>query len=306
MKLLGKVFINSKIKVKTGLSIGGSKTDVEIGGVDDSVIKNSQGIPFIPGSSLKGKLRSLLEIKDSKYNIKIKVNGKEQKAFTEYKEFKKEYNKILQDNKGDDNKKVKIEVIAENCKCGDEECHICNIFGTGASNDSKPTRTRLYVRDCDLDTEHFNKNKEELFKNIEFEYTETKTENSIDRITSTTKGGLRQFERVPVGAKFTSEMVYNIFEERDIENFKYILIAMQLLEDDYLGRNGSRGYGRIEFKNIRMFVKTAKDYEKGNQRREIFEDKKESLDSIDRNELINILKAKLGAEKNEDSQINTK
>jgi hypothetical protein len=55
-----------------------------------------------------------------------------------------------------------------------------------------------------------------------------------------------------------------------------------------------------------MFVKTAKDYEKGNQRREIFEDKKESLDSIDRNELINILKAKLGAEKNEDSQINTK
>ena len=81
---------------------------------------------------------------------------------------------------------------------------------------------------------------------------------------------------------------------------------MQLLEDDYLGRNGSRGYGRIEFKNIRMFVKTAKDYEKGNQRREIFEDKKESLDSIDRNELINILKAKLGAEKNEDSQINTK
>lgn len=304
MKLLGKVFINSQIEVKTGLSIGGSKTDVEIGGVDDSVIKNSQGIPYIPGSSLKGKLRSLLEIKDGKYSGKIKVNGKEQNSFKNSEEFKQKYNEILEENKSKDNKSVKIEVMAEKCKCGEDDCHICNIFGVGAISESNPKRTKLYVRDCNLNKKHFIENSNELFKNLELEYTEIKTENSIDRITSTTKGGLRQFERVPAGARFISEMVYNIFEKKDIENLKHVLISMKLLEDDYLGGNGSRGYGRIEFKDIKIYVKTVRDYEEGNKKDKIYD--KYSLDLIDQSELINILNDKLGAEKNEDSQTNTK
>lgn len=51
--------ITGKIKVITGLHIGSGNTEMHIGGTDNPVIKN--GIePYIPGSSLKGKLRSLL------------------------------------------------------------------------------------------------------------------------------------------------------------------------------------------------------------------------------------------------------
>ena len=64
MKLRGKLFINGKIRALTGLHIGGSKTDAAIGDIDNSVIKTSEGIPYIPGSSLKGKVRSLLEKKE--------------------------------------------------------------------------------------------------------------------------------------------------------------------------------------------------------------------------------------------------
>ncbi|RLF35499.1 MAG: type III-A CRISPR-associated RAMP protein Csm3, partial [Thermoplasmata archaeon] len=61
MKLLGKVVIEGKIRAETGLSIGGSQVGLEIGGVDRPVIKDAEGKPYIPGSSLKGKMRSLLE-----------------------------------------------------------------------------------------------------------------------------------------------------------------------------------------------------------------------------------------------------
>ena len=61
MQLTGKLIIAGKIEALTGLSIGGSKTDVEIGGIDNNVIKDAEGVPYIPGSSIKGKMRSLLE-----------------------------------------------------------------------------------------------------------------------------------------------------------------------------------------------------------------------------------------------------
>lgn len=291
MKLLGKIFIYSKIKVETGLSIGGSKVDVEIGGVDDSVIKNAQGVPYIPGSSLKGKLRSLLEIKEGQYSGKIRVSKKDEE-FKDSKEFKEKYEKILKENIHRDSKeKMKIEIIAETCQCRERNCPICNIFGVSASSNATPIRTRLYVRDCALDMDHFEKNKEELFKNLEFQYTEVKAENTIDRITSTTKGGLRQFERVPAGAIFDSEMVYNLFEEEDIENFKHVLTAMKLLEDDYLGGNGSRGYGRIAFTDITIYIKTVKDYEEDNQSREIYY--KKALKESHKREIIDILEKEI-------------
>jgi CRISPR-associated protein Csm3 len=47
--LLGKVILSGKIKAKTGLHIGGAKTGIDIGGVDNSVIKDQEGKPFIPG-----------------------------------------------------------------------------------------------------------------------------------------------------------------------------------------------------------------------------------------------------------------
>lgn len=61
--LLGKIIIKGELKVLTGLAIGGSKSGIDIGALDNPVIKIKRGnsdVPYIPGSSLKGKLRALL------------------------------------------------------------------------------------------------------------------------------------------------------------------------------------------------------------------------------------------------------
>ncbi|HEY8363558.1 MAG TPA: type III-A CRISPR-associated RAMP protein Csm3 [Tissierellaceae bacterium] len=253
MRLLGKIFIDGKIKALTGLTIGGSKTDTIIGGIDNSVVKTSEGVPYIPGSSLKGKMRSLLELKEDK-NI---------------------------------------------CRCG--KCNICAIFGVMANSrkenlDGKeipisntqrvmansrkenlgPTRladsrkenlgpTRLIVRDAHLNekVKEQMKNKEGIFNELELVYTESKWENVVDRITSQAKYP-RQTERVPAGAIFDFSMVFNVFEEKDIKRFYLLLSVMAMLEDDYLGGNGTRGYGRIKFIDFDVKAKSVDDYENNN------------------------------------------
>ncbi|MEM4302217.1 MAG: RAMP superfamily CRISPR-associated protein, partial [Candidatus Caldarchaeum sp.] len=62
IQLKGRVFLTFNIEAVTGLHIGGSETGIEIGGVDKVVIRDPiTNRPYIPGSSLKGKVRSLLE-----------------------------------------------------------------------------------------------------------------------------------------------------------------------------------------------------------------------------------------------------
>ena len=57
----GKIIIKTDLTVLTGLHIGSSDAYSAIGTVDSPVIKSSKdGKPIIPGSSLKGKLRSLI------------------------------------------------------------------------------------------------------------------------------------------------------------------------------------------------------------------------------------------------------
>ncbi|MCF0186784.1 MAG: type III-A CRISPR-associated RAMP protein Csm3, partial [Bacteroidaceae bacterium] len=71
------------------------------------------------------------------------------------------------------------------------------------------------------------------------------------------KANPRTFERVPAGAKFKLNMVLNIFEGEDEEKLKGTLKkAMELLQDDYLGGHGSRGYGQIVFEDIKKVEKT--------------------------------------------------
>lgn len=79
MKLLEIKKITGTVELLSGLHIGAGKDEIEIGGVDMPVIKDSvSGEPYIPGSSLKGKMRSLLEWKlgelDSNGQIKQKPN----------------------------------------------------------------------------------------------------------------------------------------------------------------------------------------------------------------------------------------
>ena len=221
MKLIGKLFINGKIKALTGLHIGASKADAAIGDIDNCVIKTGEGVPYIPGSSLKGKVRSLLEKKE---NMKL-------------------------------------------CTCGTKDCTICVIFGTAAENRSEEAGpTRLVVRDCHMteETKRMMENKEGKFKELELIYTESKWENLIDRVTSRADHP-RQVERVPQGAEFKFQMVFKLMEKEDIERFEYLISGLLLLEDDYLGGSGSRGYGRIEFRDLEIKGKTIKDYEGTNE-----------------------------------------
>lgn len=59
--MYGKILIQSKLKVLTGLHIGGSSAFSAIGAVDSPVVSDPRtGKPIVPGSSLKGKLRTIL------------------------------------------------------------------------------------------------------------------------------------------------------------------------------------------------------------------------------------------------------
>ena len=240
LKLLGKVIIKGKIKAETGLAIGGSRVGLDIGGVDNPVIKDAEGKPYIPGSSLKGKMRSLLE----------KELG------------------LASDDK-------RIWVVKDRVSihmCNEPNCKVCNIFGRNNGKQTKvtggeieiteTTPTRLIVRDAPLNVESIT---EEMKKNLDLEYTEVKFENVIDRITSAANP--RQMERVPAGAKFEFEMIYNVFNEQDKENLKEVFKAMQLLEDDYLGSSGSRGYGKIKFEDVEVYWNSIEAYEKGEIRK---------------------------------------
>jgi CRISPR-associated RAMP protein, csm3 family len=195
----GKVIIEGKIEVLTGLHIGTSGDFSAIGAVDNIVIRDTvTNKPMIPGSSLKGKMRYLLA--RTKYNTSI-----------ELKNIKEEHESIKR------------------------------LFGS-----SDPVVvSRLQFQDSLLAVKNFGK--------IEFDlpYTEIKYENTIDRATG--EANPRQQERVPAGSEFDFKLVYNVEKTDEFEeDMKNILLMMEVLEDDYLGGHGTRGYGRIKFKNLKL------------------------------------------------------
>ena len=61
LKLIGKLILEGEMQCETGLHVGAGKGSLEIGGSDNPVVKDAFGRPYVPGSSLRGKIRSLLE-----------------------------------------------------------------------------------------------------------------------------------------------------------------------------------------------------------------------------------------------------
>lgn len=213
LKFIGKILITGEMKVATGMHIGASKETVKIGGIDSPVIRDPMtDFPYIPGSSLKGKLRSLSE----------KALEKELFAISH-------------------NPDINIHV------CTDKHCEICRLFGSSKKDkneEQKHIPSRLIVRDM-----HLSNHKEVFEIDTGLPYTEWKFENSIDRISSAANP--RQIERVPAGAKFKFELVYDAEEETELEkDITRIQMALKLLEQDALGGHGSRGYGKVEFEKI--------------------------------------------------------
>jgi CRISPR-associated protein Csm3 len=263
--LLGKIVITSILKVETGLHIGGGGENLDIGGLDKPVIRDPlTKQPYLPGSSLKGKLRSILE---RLYNRPLNRSGGGVARY-ESDDLADGYTEISND------RFIRYE--------GARTCPISRVFGSTGGNkcwvsaslrereeldiidpnatpkqiDNVPhirikgrnSPARLIVRDCHLEEKSAKK-----LKRVDtgLYMTEWKFENSIDRITAAANP--RQFERVPAGSEFTFEMVYTVEDvDQAVEDIKNLAIALAVLEDDALGGHGSRGYGKIRFEGFRI------------------------------------------------------
>ena len=170
--MYGKLKITGKIELVTGLHIGASNSFSAIGAVDSPIVKDVRnGNPVIPGSSLKGKLRTLLA---KKYN----------------------------------------EAVAEP---NEDNPKLTSLFGSSKKGHIKAGR--LIFSDMTL------ANWEDMKKEGLTSKTEVKWENTISR--STAVATPRQIERAIILK----------------EGFK-------ILQYDYLGGSGTRGYGKVKFTDL--------------------------------------------------------
>ncbi len=197
--MYGKIKISGIITVENGMHIGGSSQFAAIGAVDSPVIRDRQSdLPMIPGSSLKGKMRTLLA---------------------------KQYSQTAILKQHDDDPEI-----------------VLRLFGNSKKGDGK-RRSRLIFSDMILS------NMDELRGMEIHSATEIKFENTINRITAVANP--RQIERVIRGSKFQLDLIYDVMNEEEItEDMEAVKQGFELLQYDYLGGNGTRGYGKIKFSEL--------------------------------------------------------
>lgn len=238
IQLQGKIFLKGSIKAVTGLHIGGSSGELDIGGNENPVIRNQLNrLPYIPGSSLRGKLRSLLDRHLGNFLV----------------------------SQGS--------IQVHECRKSDDyaDCPVCQVFGVTPQHLKKDTMpTRLLIRDTYLSLKSQAYLRE---ADTDTDFTEIKTEVTIDRITSASNP--RPLERVPAEATFDPMvLVYGIYTRdtysaeqitTECKRFDTVLKGMELLEDDYLGGSGSRGSGQVAFENLTMTFKSRECYEKADK-----------------------------------------
>jgi CRISPR-associated protein Csm3 len=245
LKLVGKLILEGELHCQTGLHVGAGKGSLEIGGADNPVVKDAFGRPYVPGSSLRGRLRALLEQAQglavpSELVFLTRRKGQEVR--------------IHQSDRPED--------------------EVCLLFGrspgrmervSGGDLDGAHTSpARLTVYDAPLDTESITA---QMRENLDDELTEVKSENAIDRITS--QANPRTLERVPAGARFHIRLVLDVMCEEDKMLLARIAEAMRLLEDDSLGGGGSRGNGRVRFAGLRLAWRSRRFYSDGQAETEL-------------------------------------
>lgn len=210
--------ITARLRLETGLLIGAGDSEMHIGGVDKQVIRHPlSNLPYIPGSSLKGKMRSLLEWKTGAVQEKPlgladldRANGAQKEA---------------------------IKAIVQ-------------LFGV--SGDAQLTEerareigpTRLSFWDCELSPAWLQE-----VESLNLGLTEVKSENSINRITGVAVAP-RFFERIPAGATFDFRLSLKVLDEEDL--LPTVLAGLRLIELDSLGGSGSRGYGKVKFVDLKV------------------------------------------------------
>jgi CRISPR-associated protein Csm3 len=210
--------LNGQLELLSGLRIGASEGEIRIGGVDQQVIRHPYtNEPYIPGSSLKGKVRSLLEW----------LSGAVRQEPLSYKEIER------------------ARLVRP----------ILQLFGVGGGDQLKPEQaaelgpTRLAFWDAPFTSEWRSK-----IEHSNYSWVEVKTENRIDRIRGVAEHP-RQGERVPAGATFdftVSIKVLNIDANDGGELRRVLYRGLRLLELDSLGGSGSRGYGKVKFRDLQL------------------------------------------------------
>jgi CRISPR-associated protein Csm3 len=235
-QFIGKYILRGEIEAVTGLHIGGSTTGIEIGGLDNPVIKDPlSDEPYIPGSSLKGKLRTLTE-------WSFGLIAKHGRHGDSYAAYACEEVKDIKDNTGIQDPKV------------EKALRVARLFGANTNTAevrAKAGPTRLTVRDAFLSIESKDELNQLMGVNI---FTEVKTENALDRVTA--EANPRPLERVPRGTRFNLEMLLDVYDlgssqlMDDCQLFATLFSSMRLLEQSSLGGGGSRGHGQIKFSKL--------------------------------------------------------
>lgn len=202
-KLIHYYKVTSTIKLLSGTHIGGSEGKLEIGGIDKPVLRNPiSGVPYIPGSTLKGRFRMALELKYKDYN-EVSGGPSEDQLNSSF---------------------------------------VCKLFGNGnARNTIEPSR--LIFRDAKL-----KKGSEDYILG------ESKTEIKMDRNKmSAASTGPRTQERIAEGAEFNFELMIRVFEgDKEDEIKKRLNEAKHIVELEFIGGSGSRGYGQVNFEDFKF------------------------------------------------------
>ena len=220
-QLTGITTIEARLELLTGLRIGGGDTEMQIGGVDNTVIKHPiTQSPYIPGSSLKGKMRSLLEWRSGA----VKEAPLDKSAY------------------GSARGAVQAEIR-----------RILQLFGTGGGESKDDPQfaaeigpSRLAFWDCALSAQW-----EQSVRENNQSLVEVKSENRINRISGVAEHP-RNTERVPSGASFDFRLSVRTLDGDGEDLLDMVLQGLKLIEFDSLGGSGSRGYGKVRFAGLRI------------------------------------------------------
>ncbi len=242
----GIILLFGDIRLKTGTRIGTSEEEFEIGGVDNPVIKDPvTGMPYIPGSSLKGRSRALFEL------AWMEKTGTNPEEFFGYHHNERHECGFVDRRIYEEAKKYLRE---DPPWLLNGTCPVCRLFGSagdmiGYAKDKELKKiidvkkeARVSFRDAHPTTY----TRVSVFERAG-EETEIKHENAINRVSG--EANPRTMERIPKGSRFGLEIVYRVEDEEELrDDLRHVLTALELVEDQGIGHSTTRGYGRVEFR----------------------------------------------------------
>src|SRR5436305_7072973 len=240
LTFLGKLILEGEIQCQTGLHIGAGKGSLEIGGADNPVVKDAFGVPYVPGSSFRSRMQSLL-----KQTLGLAVPSE----IVYLSKRRGQEVRIHQSDRPDD----EICILF-----GRNPGRVEKVSGEAVEAGMAATPARLTIYDAPLVVDSITT---QMRENLDDELTEVKSENAVDRITS--QANPRTLERVPAGARFHFRMILDVLCPEDEPLLARVAEGLRLLEDDALGGGGSRGYGRVAFSSLTLIWRSKDYYARG-------------------------------------------